>query len=1785
MSSTKLVKNNLFTKPYLITLDELNQIGQNLNLVGYNPQLNLTSDDTNVIFKYDVPSSPKLLNWVEPYKITGINYTAFYSEVNSGFKIGDRVFIINGTYDSNLLIKKDKYRKGHDGYKVLYIDRCFIVLDILFTGSLPSNENDQPIDDFDDFIKVYVVNDRNDFIHVNRQITTRGGNFDYKFDAHQNSIIFCNDDSIALPIVSDWGENLGLVGSPGFFIKNGTQSWINITSDFMSGSYSIVANNSNDKILILNSSINFIGVEFLENNVYKWQTGSASSWVIEVKHENNNVPIITKSNFRDGTFNGTWNGGLYGTNDKRITWGSTSSFWNNGTLLNTIWKQGIMESKYSQLQSYIAEFDKYGIPYQKSTNPDNDGYGYNFVINSEFKNAVINNANISNSSLGGSSSNSLNIVETYLKGDLTDSLISSSFNNTLINKAYFESCGIYNTNIENAVIKNSRVKNSRLYSVKSINTHFKNTLFKNSNYISDNIIKILNYDRFTYRSEDGSSKTVFKFYINKASYERFKFKDTFYIRGLKVNNNSVEILNFFDKKFKIGPWTEYLDQLDSNNIFSKIGFKYSAFTSTKLENEYQYYINNGNNIITNTNPNGYSLDIFVSQLFNNIDIDFSEAHIINSDFESGIFENSNWNSGEYINYNNDVNITSNTLEGGTYSILLNPDYTLGVNTWSNPNSPEIENDYLENGTVVFLNSVDYDTRGIVSTYSIFSSGTGYVTSTAVGVIGTGNGLSFDITANTIGGVLSLNLYDVGNGFSQPTPTIYNASGGQGTGLKILVTQVGGSVNNTFSISNQGQGYLTGDVILIQDSGSPAYFTVSSISNGEVTSINLNTPGLGYTDGETVTLISGSSDSKILIGVTGSLTRLPDAYTLINTGLGTYKLNEIVVTGSTPILPNLIFGGIFKTEGASNRYNYLHKTKFNKSKLVSGLFRRAYITGSLIKNESYDVSDRDFTNIPNIKKLVISDSLISNTANILSKAIYMNSSFVVGDDIWENGILYNSIWNGLEFNDGLVKESTWLDGIFNNGLFYNSDNGTNFYDNSNYVYYKSGLTLNNRYSWENGIFNNGEFYKSSWENGVFNDGKFYGSKFYDGVINGGLIGDKSISSHDTLIYNGIVNYTTVENAELIAQPYSNNSSNIGNILWNNGVFNGGVFSTLDDSNFATWLNGIFNGGVFTGTARWFNGTFNAGKFLSTYNYNNLISNNTIDTNYPWLNGIFNGGEFGNANSATNSAWFDGQFNGGLFKGKIWNNGIFLYGEFDGSATSSFATGGTTSTDAFILPFTTSDYYGLWKNGYVSDTKDVYIQTELYTDFDRAINTTKILKTTLLKNILWLNGTFSHPSATLKNSVWLNGTFKNGTFQLSTFNPFTGYYPGDPTFNLSDSCIWYNGNLIDSDFNISEWKSGNFISGTATGMLWRDGIATYMNAYNVFWENGLWKNGNWNGSNFNINLDGSITDTYTKQVLFRGMSWSATASCHIWNIFYNESLSDINQSAIVIDPTQMMSYQPSTSLVDNPPTEPTTGTGVYDLQGPTTFTTIKWVEDNGTSAKSSFRGDIIFNIGDPYDVGILADSISTTSYSLNNDITWESYDPILNQWINTDPNNPDLASPITLPAIHVATFSIVDPAMDTIGNQQAFTSKTYKWRLSATKVIGGTTVYSNELEYTVNPDYLINFIPFGSYSSNNADSSVAVSRKGTIIVYRAGSVITVNVNPKPNNGVGMGVLKFLNANGLAANIVSGVPINGKQSSIVSYNNTSSFTVTLPYQITYNFQLEVKQYSGAGCIVEIV
>ena len=210
INTNKLLKNKLKNlvsiKPRLIDYSFYSSLGFDSNIVGFDATLSQL-DET------DKPMSPRLLNWVEPYIISGVRKTLFYTEVNSGLKVGDRIFIINGNYDSDLLIKEDKYKRGRDGYKVLFVDNCRIVLDYDYTGVLPWIE-----EDLDNFVKVHYVETRSDFESVNRQLTTRGDTLDYKFNFYQTNFIYTNN-IFSANTGPEWGVNGGITQS-GFHVRD-----------------------------------------------------------------------------------------------------------------------------------------------------------------------------------------------------------------------------------------------------------------------------------------------------------------------------------------------------------------------------------------------------------------------------------------------------------------------------------------------------------------------------------------------------------------------------------------------------------------------------------------------------------------------------------------------------------------------------------------------------------------------------------------------------------------------------------------------------------------------------------------------------------------------------------------------------------------------------------------------------------------------------------------------------------------------------------------------------------------------------------------------------------------------------------------------------------------------------------------------------------------------------------------------------------------------------------------------------------------------------------------------------------------------------------------------------------------------------------------------------------------------------------------------------------------------------------------------------------------------------
>jgi transcriptional regulator with XRE-family HTH domain len=1377
--------NKPIIKPILLTPSDV--LKKDLSNQLYVENSFNAKDDTDpfnfLVETKDKTFSPRLLNKIEPYFIDGVAKSLFYSEFNTGLKKGDRVFIINGVYDSYTLIKSNKYKRGRDGYKVLFVDQCKIVLDIYYTGLNPWKQEDINIGYS---INLYYVKNYDDFKLVNRQISTSSGIVDNKFNYNNHNFIYVDKD---YDLVSGWGLNSGLKGAPGFFVRNGINGWKNVTNEFLLGNLNSVISpdiDFNGRIKIADGEFTYIlpnGEElfFEEGKTYKFDVidtvdETYPRWILDIDY---NRVFITKANFRKGEFKGRFNSGLYGNSDTTIKWSSPPAKWNTGTLYNTYWEKGEFNSIYTLKESYYSEIDPKGNPIQKINGYNNNGRGYSLIVDSLVDNMIINNATIINTKFGESATYSV----VY---DFTNN-IQTEFNTT-INRGYFIECDFVNSNINNSLIVDSNTVNSKLTNVKAVSSQHSDVVIDNSSILNKNSISVIGYDEYNLSVDNlfnDVTHKVYKFYINELEFNKLKFGDYFYLSNF--NNN--QLTNFFDKKFKVSSWVEYVDFFSGdlpnlpnnlpNNTFYKRGINMAVFLSTPLDNLklYNSYRISPLQVKTNVlgnNPNKlFSIDIVVSTYdidnikisssdkFKNLNLDFNVERKISSisdptmpktisftidhnnifiskgDIESGIINNTDWNSGNHIQSNNDMCITPLSNEGGTVNITLNSSKKLEVNLNRNINNLEIERDIVKLNDIVYLNSI--------------------------------------------------------------------------------------------------------------------YYKIDS-----------------------------------------NYTRLGDTYRVINITDQILTLEEI----SSNILPGLPIGGIFTTK-LENRYNYVHLTKITNSNIKEGLFDRSYLTNNNIFNKNLNIEDKDFTNISNIKKLTLINTLFDNNNNKLNKAIYINSHINTGNDHWINGILFESIWNSSSFNGGLFKKSLWLNGIFNNGLIYQSNSFNakpttlipSINTNQIYSYYRKGETSiqpNNKYTWTNGTFNNGIFEMSDFENGTFNNGLFYHSNFYNGIINNGFFGSKNLSYDQTNIFNGTIQYCNIINANVVAKDTSLSTNQPKNILWKNGLFESGVFGN-DSISSAIWENGIFNGGEFTNTAKWKNGTFNNGKFTS--NYGSTLFNTTNKINYTWEEGIFNGGVFGNANLSENSLWFNGEFNGGKFIGKVWNNGILTGGEFLGSATYSATISVDSTIDnklteaqSFVDSFKTN-FYGLWRNGIVSSEKDRLVK-------DKEVSNTNSTQITF-KNMLWQNGIFSYLKANFENSIWLNGKFEKGIFYKSSFNPFVKRLNSpNYTFEESNNCIWENGNFKESDFYYSEWKDGLYQVGNSYGMIWNNGVNEYMNAFNIWWKDGIWRNGNWYGSFINYNgiLQETNEDTpqnrkilFDKKLLKRIASKKQSDSYHIWNIF--------------------------------------------------------------------------------------------------------------------------------------------------------------------------------------------------------------------------------------------------------------------------------------------------------------
>ena len=1294
----------------------------------------------------------RLINYVEPVQYNGINKTAFYTEFGTNLQIGDKVFVINGNYDSNNLINSSTFSIGTDGYTILDIDRCRIVLDIDFTGSSVYNQ-----DSINNFIKLHNVSSQREFDYINTISTNSYATYSSKFEFGLTNDIIYSSGSFS-GTSSLIGKNNGVTSS-GFYQKQtSTNNWINISASFSSGTiffkttgagftYSLT---NNSRLLIVGENI-IIGSNSVydQRNIYTYNNG----WIIDNTYNNS---YISRLNFRNGKFKGTWNEGVFGSYVSSINWDNTTSVWNSGILVNSSWKVGTLNSldtksttttiytsglydpTFTTLQSatpsiltylmatvsrtidynspikqadntiqqsYYCSLDQFGNPIQSTDFSNNKGFGFNYIIDSNIETGTIYNGNFENCNIG-LTSYGVNSLDIYY--GLSFSYLLSTYGGS------YKLCDINTTAIANSSIENSNIINSNVINTKLSSNQITNTA-ASGNYDSSNGINIIAADLWSYvigLTTSQQKRGVLKLFINDDDVSRISDFDTIYIDKL---NKDIYITSFTDDtKIYLNYENKYIFDYFNNSDLTSNGIIVSSKNSN--DNIYSTYITLSGTTYSNTftpNPNNYaSIDIdladnlawyyngtssiyvnsnpiITTDSVNNL---FANTQISNSSFNSGILVNSDWIQGD--NFNDKSNIIK--YSGGSYSMRI---LTGSTNSVYVDVSNDIHNKYDT------LNIGDY----------IWISGLNY---------GTSSTINFSATFKVSG--LSSSTLPSARRFILREQTNVIASNSLSNGY--------------FTIPNLAPTYISLNKFRIDNTDITAgMFKSSNIVNSTFFNQNYNT-----------------LDRSLLTSNTNLLRFInqlfKDDNNIINSG--TIYQSHIINTNWTNGISfnSLLYGNTFS----------------------NGIFKSGYWNNGIFNNgifsDSYDK--------------VTSTSSYELTSNYKS---WRNGTF-------NNGQLYNSIWIDGTFNNGRLFNSTWYGGIWNNGILG--------IQNSPYINtvmgYLPNLSVGSTYTvWNNGIVESGIVGGSSsiyWNNGKFNDGEFisfgksFSSIWYNGDFNGGRFDGYAKWKNGNFNKGKFISYYGWT---------SSGSTNSIDYSWENGNFNGGQFGQPNLATNSTWYDGIFNDGSFYGRV-WNSGVFTKGNFFGsslTQSYKNEASFvNSFTSSYygMWRDGyLVDSIHLGKPNQkiytdikrATdtkkitsnvlmqNALWLNGTFShaNGTTDNIVWLNGSFIKGNFNNSAFNPYVDRtlrGLTGSTASSFNFGDSCK---WINGNFNGGT-YYISEWLNGTF---------LNGYMLGGI-WRDGVWYYGSA--ENCYWQDGTWKNGNWYGTNFDDMTistaSYTANDP-----------------------------------------------------------------------------------------------------------------------------------------------------------------------------------------------------------------------------------------------------------------------------------------------------------------------------------------------------------------------------------------------------------------------
>jgi hypothetical protein len=1380
--------------------------------------------------KNDKFYSSKLLNYTESIEVDGFLKTVFFTEVNTNVNVGDRVFIVNGNFDSDSETIDNKYKKQSDGYRVLSVNGCRLVLDINYNGKKPYDELTTR-----NVIFIHHIETQEQFDYINSLKISISGQKTLKSifygDVLGNDLILGCQNIIYVSTQFTGSQNQNYLNSGvytiGFHVRvdDGINNqWLNVTSFVTSNQ--IVQNeqfSDTGKLFILGNTFEYDNVVYKSGDVYKYED---FIWKLDIT---NYRPFISKLNFRGGKFRGTHNDGVFGSFDNKLYW--EKSEWNSGVFLNSDWLGGFMNSKHTiEEQSFSGKIQDVGgvsTVIQIEDNTNNRGFGYNFIEKSTFFTYSIGNGNFYNCLFVTSSQYQSALDIYYGQGQ--------QFTN-VINGGKFEFCNIYDTRGNGGYFINSYIENSNLNISKVVSSETVNTSLNNSYWSTSGGIKLLGADIWSYDyaagqlldSPQSNMVGTLKLYISEEDYFKLSKGDTFYLEKInkevlsELVTDDENILNKLETKFIIDNFEDWDLETNQNNSIQ-------VSLSSSNENKWKYFVGASNQFVATygykilESDTDYWYTIPVSKLRGAFSSDYDTN--VGYEFNDIVFDDISFY--QYVPYDRSVlpNIrrASNMTEFESFSSGHLGEGLAGVGGVS---------DWLFLGTFSGKWSIDGIYQGyyapevpqpyfspIVASGSIVSDGIDIASSNNFWIFVGQNEISLSYSGSS---GLGIGLGNLGEFIEEDIPGQKTNAYNYDIVSKIYTSENFATSSNislpSINISSKLFSWYIDEFGQYRDS---IVNKISPISPQNVNQLFLNTViGNGdFKSGvmENSTWISGDninySNNIIETLQGGYLNIIIDVYLgkkilkikLKNRRLSTYFKNGYDYSiGDYIWLKSIKYDLNSQITSLDGRYKVVRFIS-GQSELLIESAETVDIIQNLSSGGQFYLTSARTNNYHSIhkfnltkskilsgkfKRTGIDNSIFENElfkkyiyplADIKNTELIRLVNIMLQDTKNEvrSGIAYKCHFVNDIFNGGTFYNSFFLGGTFSDGLFKSSVwtggnfNGGRFVDSRESTIFSFDFdTTNNIKLWQGGNFNGGEFFNSLWVRGNFNGGRFFFSDWTGGTWNNGVLGSKDLRTQDTTVayYGPTTSFGATHTVWYNGLVENALIGGGGSIDWYGGKMIGGEFTSFGrvGKTYSIWHDGDFYGSSFTRQAWWKNGNFYSGKFLSEIGWDkaNFLTHSNDIFDYGWVDGYFSGGEFGNANTSTNSVWYDGVMEGGVFQGRFWRNGLITNGKFFGSYV-------TQSQVSDSLKTYTQSFYGLWNDGFVDEIiynvkRDRIVSTEdTQVSSKRRKDRPKIAD---LKGVVWKNGTFSHELSTFEDSVWLNGEFQSGNFNSSYFNPF-------------------------------------------------------------------------------------------------------------------------------------------------------------------------------------------------------------------------------------------------------------------------------------------------------------------------------------------------------------------------------------------------------------------------------